>query len=201
MGRPAQEYIPYLVAGTLIWNLISSAITDGANLFVNAERYLKSAKLPYSVFLYSMVSRLMLIFCYQFVVYILITAYFGLITSVNWIATLISIFLITLNLCWIGLLCGMIGARFRDFIELAASALRIIFFVTPIIWFPDSFKESSLIVHANPFYNYIELFRKPVLGFDYLSAPWLEIAIYTTIGAVTTFLVFSRFRHRILYWV
>ena len=45
--------------------------------------------------------------------------------------------LLCLNGIWVGLLLGIISARFRDVPPIVASVVRILFFVTPIIWMPE----------------------------------------------------------------
>ena len=46
----------------------------------------------------------------------------------------IGLAIVTLNGFWIGLLVGMLCARFRDMPQIVASLMQIAFFITPVMW-------------------------------------------------------------------
>ena len=70
-----------------------------------------------------------------------------------------------LNGIWVALLLGLINVRYRDLGQLIPNAMRLAFFVTPILWYPDSVTGiRTIFVDFNPFYYFIELLRAPLLG-------------------------------------
>ena len=54
--------------------------------------------------------------------------------------------LLCLNGIWMGLLLGIVSARYRDVPPIVASLVRILFFVTPIIWMPELMPGRALML-------------------------------------------------------
>jgi ABC-2 type transport system permease protein len=53
----------------------------------------------------------------------------------------------------------------------------------------------------NPLYHFVEIFRAPLLGRAIAPETWMVVATITVVGWLFTFLLFSRMRNRIAYWV
>ena len=115
--------------------------------------------------------------------------------------SLAGLALILLNGFWFTVLVGMMCTRFRDIGPIVASLTQIVFFLTPIIWMPDSLGESLWMVYLNPAYAFLEIARGPLLGDTIPLAVWAMALGVTVVGYLVTFLFFSRFRARIPFWV
>src|SRR6478735_9777153 len=63
------DFLPYLCVGLLVWNLISSFLTEGGTLFTGAESYIKQIRLPYSVYVYRSSWSKLVIFAHNFGIY------------------------------------------------------------------------------------------------------------------------------------
>ena len=77
--------------------------------------------------------------------------------------------LLCMNGVWTGLLLGLVSARFRDVPPIVESVVRILFFVTPVIWMPEFLPERIALLTWNPFFHFLEVVRAPLL--DQLPAP------------------------------
>ena len=195
------DYLPFLALGFLAWGLISGIITDGCTAFINSERFIKQIKLPFSTFVYQMIWRNFIIFAHNFAVYIVVAIVFGIWAGSAALLLIPGILLIAATAVWIGLLFGMICARFRDVPQIVASVLQIAFFLTPIIWKPELLENRIVFVQINPFFHFVELVRAPLLGQAPTALTWV-VALGVTVGGwLVTFLFFRRFRNRIPYWV
>src|SRR5690348_3195559 len=64
------EYFPTFASGMLIWSFISSSLSEGSNIFIESESFLKRIRLPYSTFVFRTVTRNLIIFLHNFVIYI-----------------------------------------------------------------------------------------------------------------------------------
>src|SRR5262249_36977839 len=51
-NTPLNDFLPFICVGLLVWNLISSFVTEGGTLFTGSESYIKQIRLPYSVYVY-----------------------------------------------------------------------------------------------------------------------------------------------------
>src|SRR5471030_526912 len=70
------EFLPFLCVGLLVWNFISSFLTEGGTLFTGAEAHIKQIRLPYSVYVYRSGWSKLIIFAHNFVIYLGVMSYF-----------------------------------------------------------------------------------------------------------------------------
>jgi ABC-type polysaccharide/polyol phosphate export permease len=82
--------------------------------------------------------------------------------------------------------------------------MRVLFFLTPIIWSPALISPNSprrLFVDVNPFAHYLAIWRKPLMGEypDVLS--WYVTGGLTFLGLCLAFIVFARYRREVVFWI
>ena len=195
------DYVPFLALGFIVWTLISGLITDGCTAFISAESIIKQTNLPLSVHVYRMVWRNFLIFCHNAAIFVVVAALFAIWPGWIGLLALPGLVLLCLNGIWVGLLLGSISARFRDVPPIMASVVRLLFFVTPIIWMPEFMPGRALVLDFNPFFHVVELVRAPLLGQVPELVSWLAVSGITLGGWFVAFVLYSRYRWRIAYWV
>ena len=195
------EYVPFLALGFIVWTLISGLITDGCTAFISAESIIKQTNLPLSVHVYRIVWRNFLIFCHNAAIFVVVAALFAIWPGWTGLLALPGLVLLCLNGIWVGLLLGIISARFRDVPPIVASVVRILFFVTPIIWMPELMPGRALVLDFNPLYHFVELVRAPLLGQVPGFVSWLAVSGITLGGWLVAFVLLRRYRWRIAYWV
>ena len=195
------DYIPFLALGFIVWTLISGLITDGCSAFIGAGSIIMQTNLPLSVHVYRMAWRNLLIFCHNAAIFAIVAALFAIWPGWIGLLALPGLALLCLNGIWVGLLLGIISARFRDVPPIVASVVRIAFFVTPIIWLPELIPGRALVLDFNPFFHFVELVRAPLLGQAPGLVSWLAVSGITLSGWFVAFALFHRYRWRIAYWV
>ena len=194
-------YVPHLALGFIVWALISGVITDGCGVFINAESIIKQVGLPLSVHVYRLLWRNLLILFHNAAVFVVVAVIFGVWPGWAGLLVLPGLVLLCLNGIWVGLLLGIISARFRDVPPIVASIVRICFFVTPIIWMPELVPQRAMVLDINPFYHLVEVVRAPLLGELPGLGSWIAVLSMTIGGWVLAFAFFRRYRWRIAYWV
>lgn len=198
------HYFPFLVAGMLAWSFISTNLNDLTDAFITYESLLKERKLPYTLHIQRIVMRNVLVFFHNIIVMIPIYLLFseGAKINLHTLFLLPSLLLIYINAVFFGLLLAMIAARYRDVSQLIKNLIQVIFFITPVMWNPDVIPANKLfIVWGNPIYPFIEMIRAPLLG----NLPSFSI-IATSLGitlltVMFSFMLFMRYRSRIIYWL
>ena len=195
------DYVPFLALGFIIWTLISGVITDGCNAFISAEGIIKQVGLPLSVHVYRLLWRNLLILCHNAVVFVIVAAIFTVWPGWAGLLAFPGLVLLCLNGIWAGLLLGILSARFRDVPPIVASVVRILFFVTPIIWMPELMPGRAMVLDFNPFFHLVEVVRAPLLGQVPGLVSWIAVLGITLAGWLLTFEFFRRYRRRIAYWV
>ena len=201
MNQPLEIYIPHLVLGMAIWTFISSIIMEGSRIYVSEGQILKQVNLPKSVFLYVLIWRNLIIFAYQFFVFILILALIEAPTITQWLFAILGFALTIANCAWMGLLIAVVSARYHDVSEILGNILRIAFFITPIIWMPASSLKHSVITDFNPFYHLIEITRAYLLGGVATSASWIVAIISCVAGWLLTLIIVGRYKNNISFWI
>jgi lipopolysaccharide transport system permease protein len=198
----AAEYLPNLAIGMTCWALIAGMINEGCLCFIAAEGFLKQVALPKSLFPARVVLRCLIGFAHDVVIVIAVVLIFS--PPLGWGATLapVGLLLLALNGLWMGLLLGLLCTRFRDLPPIVASILQIAFFITPVIWQPAALTGSwRLLLDLNPFASFLSLIRDPLLGLPIGPTVWSVAVAVTMIGWAGTFLLFSRYRARVTYWL
>ena len=195
------RYTPFLALGFIVWTFISGVIADASRVFINAQRIITQANLPLSVHVYRVVWRNFIILGHNALIFPVIAVLLSPPTSWTGLLAAPGLALLYLNGIWTGLLLGLVSARFRDVPPIVDSILRILFFVTPVIWMPEFLPERIALLDWNPFFHFLEVVRAPLLGQPPALRSWLMVLGVTVGGSLLTFLMYVRYRRRIAYWV
>lgn len=199
--KTTEGYFPFLAVGLVTWHLIQSLVSEGCQAFIQSEGFIKQMRLPLSLFAYRAVSRNLIVFAHNLVVYLVVAALFPVRVDASTLLIIPGLFMLCVNGLFAGIFLGMLCARFRDVPQIVASALQIAFFVTPIIWPPSLAASRPFVVYLNPLHYVIEIVRAPLLGDAVPSTIWLGVLLITAVNATAALLFFSWRRHRIAYWV
>lgn len=202
LHKPVEEYIPYLLTGFTAWNLLSALVSEGCHVFTANAAAMKEIAVPISVYVYRMLWRNLIIFLYNLLVYVPCVILFGLPVFPTVLLAIPALLCVFFNGMWIGLLFGVVNTRYRDFHLMVTHAMRLLFFITPIIWSAESISGlRKAFVHFNPFYYFIEILRAPMLGkMPDPNVLWVVLAI-TLIGWTAAMPFFSRWHKKLTYWV
>ncbi|NEX17201.1 MAG: ABC transporter permease [Halochromatium sp.] len=201
LGQPLSEYMPYLAAGFLVWTFISSAVVEGAEVFLNAGGVIKQLNAPLSTYVYRLVWGNLIIFLHNLLIFITLALWFQVEVGLPTLFVIPGLMLLAINAVWIGLLLGLLSARFRDIPLMLKSGIQLIFFITPVIWSPDMLPGRPLLLTANPFYHMVEIVRAPLLGVMPSIASLMIVVAIAVIGCAMSLLFYSVYRWRIAYWV
>lgn len=200
-NQPMDVYLPHMASGFIVWGFISSIVLDGTRAFIEAEDLIRQLSAPLSVHVYSVLWSNLVILAHNIWVYVFVALWFQ--KNPGWIAFLSipAIGLVLLNGLWMGLLFGLLSARFRDIPQIIASLVQVIFFITPIIWQPEMLKGRTMILDWNPFYHLVEIVRGPLMGTPPSAENWGAVLIITVFGWGLALMFYTVYRWRLAYWV
>lgn len=183
-----------LVVGLYVWSFASGFITESSSVFVSSAGLLKNTRLR-------IVEVYMRFFCCHSIQWVFnsffISAYLVLTTFDFYSAMALLFFLIIYGpiLFVIGIVVGIVGARFRDLPSMISIILQITFYATPILW-------SSSMLSLDPFWNNINLFyymiswvREP--HFSLVFFPYLA---FVPIGCLSYWIFIKKIRRILVYW-
>ena len=194
------HYLPYVAIGFVIWSFVSGLINEGSRAFIAGQGSIKQVRLPLSVCVSRGVAQ---------------PAYFRPqpfdrscrrdrfcnLAGLDRASRRARHRDLCLNGLWVGLLLGLFSLRFRDVPQMVTTAMQFVFFMTPIIWQPESLPRRALIVALNPFFYVVELVRSPLLGTAPSLLSWLVVLAVTFGGTAVAFAMYVRYRRRIAYWI
>lgn len=191
----------WLATGFLVWTFVQANLVEGCNVFISSARWIKGADLPYGIYVLQSVTRSVIQFALSGLVILIILFLYP--PPDLWIAlsSLLALPVLVINGIWCQLLLGVICARFRDLIHLTQTVTRLLFFLTPILWVPESFGTYGKYADYNPFTHVIAIFRDPLVYGTFPVDSWLIVLAITVVGFALSVVVFDRNKHRVFYWV
>jgi ABC-2 type transport system permease protein/lipopolysaccharide transport system permease protein len=195
------SYLPHVAVGIVVWNFIAALVNEGSRAFIDGQASIKQERLPLSIHVYRMVWRNLIVFAHNLVIIVVVNFAFSVRPGWGVVLVIPALALLCLNGMWVGLLFGLLSARFRDVPQIVANVLQLAFFLTPIIWQPDLLPERAPIMTFNPFFHAIEIVRAPLLGERLPLESWLAMILLTFLGAAAALALYARYRRRIAYWV
>lgn len=197
-----KNFIPHLTLGLIFWYFLSFSINEFCICFIDSVRYLKQVKLPVTVFVLRVIYRQLIIFLHNIVIYPVILIFFYHPLNINFLLFFPGLLLFLLNLFWVGILISIFCTRYRDMTPVISSIMQLLFFITPIIWSVDNLPENRrYLISWNILSTMIDILRKPLQGIAPSYNEWITIILTSLFGSLISFMVLSKVRHRITYWL
>jgi lipopolysaccharide transport system permease protein len=196
------SYVMYLAAGMVTWFFISTSLVEGMSAFTNAEGIIKQSPIPFTIYIYRVVWRNIIVLMHNAIVVAVVFVFFGHFSLWLPVQLVIGVAIVGANLFVVCLALAIISTRYRDLPPIVANAVQILFYVTPILFAPSQLPSKlRLISDFNPFYHLVDVLRRPMIG-EWADPLSYVVAIGCLIvsGAATLFL-FRRCRSRIAYWL
>jgi ABC-type polysaccharide/polyol phosphate export permease len=195
------ELLPFLAIGLVVWGFVASCVGEMPNLFVDNASYIKDMRINPLTILLRVLARNAIIFGHNLLIVVGIYLYFGIWPGWTGLLALPGFLLVALNLAVIGIPLSIVGARFRDLAQITQSILQVVFFITPIFWFPRLLEKGSWIIAANPIAYFIDLVRSPLLGHSPEPISWVVglVTLFTT--SIFAVWIFRKKSARIAFWV
>jgi ABC-type polysaccharide/polyol phosphate export permease len=198
------HYLTNLSLGWIIWQFINDSVVQGAQTFQRGARVLHGTRIDKFSFVLQMVFINLIILVHNLLIVVVVLVMGEVTISPNMFFVIPGFALIVLSAIWSATLFGILCARYRDLYPTLQAGMRVLFFVTPILWSPALLPADSprrLFVDLNPFAHYVEICRKPLMGESPPMLSWLVTGSCTVVGLTLAFLAFARYRRNIVFWV
>ena len=161
-------YIVWLLTGIIPWFFISRSITQGSNSVFKKVSLVSKMKFPVSVLPTITILSGLFIFVVMLVVLFIIL----LLNNVTFDMHLIQLPYYIISMCVflfaITLLFSTISVIVRDFQALLQQGIRVLFYLSPILWDPSTFPYIvQNLLKLNTIYYLVDGFRSSVLGFSW----------------------------------
>lgn len=195
-------YLPFLASGLIGWAFLSTLILESSNAFIDSERYIKNQENFMSIFMMRLIVRNIIIFFHNLLAFVPIIFICHVPIGYHTLFLLPGLLIVTLNILFWGSLFATFGTRYRDFSQILASIIQVVFFLTPIMWRPESLSLShQWIFLYNPFNQFLNLLRAPLLNESISYYTCLVVSIFSIIGFLLYALFMGKYKSRIVFWL
>lgn len=159
-----KTFAVFLFAGMIPWNFFSAVVTQSGTAFINNEGLIKKIYLPKGIFPLSIALASLIDSALSFVALFLIILALGGTLSWSLLFLPISFALLFVFAMGFGLIMSIATVFFRDLQHVIIIAMQGLFFLTPILYKPDSLAgKVAWLVELNPVTPFIALFRTPLI--------------------------------------
>lgn len=200
-NAPLSKYIPYIGFGIVLWGVIASSLTNGAQTFTSARGLYTQVPLPLFTQIFRVVARQIFVFAHQAVAIIIVLVVIGFEWHPTALLAIPGLLIYVLNMIWVAGVAGALATRFRDLVPMINAVMPMLFLLTPVLWHVDQVQAESWRVEINPFWHMINLVRAPLLGeLPYRQNVIVAVSI-TVVGWIVFLAIFSKFQNRLRYWM
>ena len=205
-GVGREPYLLFLLLGMLPWNWANGVIGESANALTADAKLVRSSNLDREVWVLRVVGSKAMEFLFSMPVLLMFVLIYWQRPSWYILAVPLAVLIQATFLVGIGLMLAPLAVLYRDIKRLLRVALRILFYLSPVIYGVRDLQESpkvpDWVAHVyvlNPLAGVFDLYRAAF--FPAFFAGWTEVAV----GAVVSLaflaggaLVFSRLESRVL---
>src|SRR5271163_4820013 len=188
-----KEYLPFLAVSMVVWNLISQVANDSCTSLTSVEGIIRQMPLPYATHALRCVFRNAVIAAHNLPLILAVVLVWGVAPGAASLLAIAGLAILAVNAFAAALFLGMLCARFRDIAPIVGSVMQLAFFMTPILWKPESLGRHAVWLQFDPFFVIIQVIRAPLLGTDTTPLLWASAVAYTLLCFGLSFLFFVRF--------
>jgi lipopolysaccharide transport system permease protein len=176
-GQTLRTYAPLVFTGLTFWGFFTASAVQGCMCFFQGEPYIRQHPAPLAIY----PLRNVLGAAFHFIIGLGLAIIIGLIvgpdTSSNPSATrltqvlalpsLLTSCMLLLLFGWsLSILTGLFSVRFRDSRYLVELGLQGLFYLTPVMYRIEVFKDKhrlTALLQYNPLVSFLDLIRDPIL--------------------------------------
>ncbi|HIX16067.1 MAG TPA: ABC transporter permease [Candidatus Hungatella pullicola] len=182
-------YIIWMIVGIMPWFYISTALTTTMTSILAYGGILKRMAFPMAIVPVKSVLSSLISHLWSMLVVVVIIFASGHGISRLWIQTFYFMFCSVAFLVGYALFASAVNMVFRDFQKIMSSVIRLLFYITPIVWVQENLPEKlQFILKLNPFAYIIDGYRDSLLYGRGLNWHWKQ-GIYFWIVAILLFII------------
>jgi len=200
-GQDMHSYLPYFTASFITWTFIASVLGEASLTLVGAGNLIKSSQMPIVFHVLRMLHRNLIVFLHNAIVLVAIWPFVRWSLYPSAVLSVAGVVLLYLFLVGVSVIIAIICVRYRDVPPLIQVLIQFLFFLTPIIWYPEQIKFGAELLKFNPVTYMLMIVRDPILGRPVEIQTWIIAIGLSAASLLAGSLMYVRFRRRIAYWV
>lgn len=198
---PIGEFALFVTLGFGLWSFISTMVLDSCVAYTASGNWLLGTAVPYPVFFLQIIFRNWLVFALTLIVMAAVVVWQKHTWSPVMLSALAGLLVYVVTPAWLIAILAPLCARYRDMWHTMQTVMRLLFFVTPIIWMPSQSGNLAVIAKYNVITHFIEIVREPLIYETIPYTSWAVVLIVNVIGISIGFASYALTRHKIAFWL
>ena len=195
------RYLPFLIGGLIPWTFFTTTIVEAGSALINAQSEMMARRIPITFFLNVNLVKNFFVFLISLPVVFIYLLVFDVPVSWYFLTSTVGLFVLTLNLWWIGLVVSIFCLRYRDGLQIVNTLLQIALFVTPVLWPAEALGERArYLVDWNILFHFVAIVRDPMLGIHVSPLSWVVSISFSLCGLLFGLYLVHALREKIIHW-
>lgn len=184
LGRGRPGYFAYYFSGALFFAMISGVLNRSVTTFLINEHFIKKVNVPKLTYVLNSVGIELTNFFLSGTSLLILGMISGQFQFSKYsILCLVPVLLCAIALAGIACMLSVAAVYFRDLINIIPAIIQALFFATPVIYDESMIPANySWLIHYNPLFYFLKLFREPLLS---QSLPSLNIYVVSSIFSIS----------------
>lgn len=202
-GVDLTVFLPFLAISLTLWGFVVSSVSDSTGAYIQSQQIVKQMYVPSFFPVVRVLSKNLITFGHNLGIIVIVMVVFGIVPNLSTLWFVPGLALVTAVIYVVSTVSATVSARFRDIPPIISSVLTLSFYLTPIIWMPDSLPAEfrNIVLTWNPFYHLMELIRSPILGSAPSALNWgFSLGIFFVLGLFAWW-VSRKYSWKIVYWL
>lgn len=203
-GREQLPFQVHLGIGYLLWRMVTQVIGQSSATMLGNRAFILDGRTRFTDYLMQVLVQALF---YQLIAMMLVVPLLFMLPGVRpeGLALLaVSMPVFYLNVLWLSVVVGVVGARYPDIHELSNTIFIFGFLLTPIVWSADMAPVDStrgFFARINPAFHLIEFVRAPLVGETLERGTLIYLAAMTVGGWLLAAFVYRRYSRYVAIWI
>jgi ABC-type polysaccharide/polyol phosphate export permease len=202
-NSPIVEYLPFLGCGLVFFNFLSLIVNEGAGAFIASAGFIQQLPLSPLVFFMKSVWKAFFVLLHNVLALLVLLAVIPQGISPATLLVIPGVIIAGSAVAGLALALAMLATRYRDVPQIISSAVQVLFYLTPIIWLPQSLPPAArdILLGWNPLVPLLEIMRQPLLN-TYPSLRTWAVSLVVAIAFIGLGLAsYAWKRRQLAFWV
>jgi lipopolysaccharide transport system permease protein len=200
------EYAPFILLGLTLWQFLVETILNGCDCFARAASYIRQQPIPLAIFpLRTVLGTGLHALIALALAAVIAWSCHGFPSGVVLLSLIPSGMILFLLGWFLAIVGGVLHAHFYDTRHLLEIGLQILFYLTPILYHPESLAQHQHLVRMvewNPITGVLELFRRPILYGEWPLVVHYQVSLaVTAVAGLCAALALRKLERTLVFWI
>ncbi|WP_071460845.1 ABC transporter permease [Bacillus massilinigeriensis] len=172
------DFFPWLLSGIILWFFINPAMTQGSRSIYTRIKIISKMSFPVSVIPTYVIFSKLYSHLLLLAISIVLLQFLGYPVSVYYLQLPYFLFATIVLIVSISLLTSTLATIVRDVQMVVQSVMRMLLYLTPILWERDLGGFLNVVMKLNPFYYLVEGYRASLLYKQWFIYTHWEFTLY-----------------------